>query len=99
MKKKKREEKDEDGGADEFTVPKDKPSIGDGTKRKTQPSWWEADGSHGSTSAHLFGKKKREEMKNPAMRNTLRCGPNEQEIRVNAAMSSKRKQNHQKKRK
>ena len=70
MKKKKR--KDEDGGADEFTVPKDKPSIGDGTKRKTQPSWWEADGSHGSTSAQLFGKKKREEMKNPAMRNTLR---------------------------
>ncbi|CAL6360849.1 unnamed protein product [Bathycoccus prasinos] len=99
MKKQKREEKDEDGGADEFTVPKDKPSIGDGTKRKTQPSWWEADGSHGSTSAHLFGKKKREEMKNPAMRNTLRCGPNEQEIKVNAAMSSKRKQNHQKKRK
>ena len=99
MKKKKIEEKDEDGGADEFTVPKDKPSIGDGTKKKTQLSWWEADGSHGSTSAQLFGKKKREEMKNPAMRNTLRCGPNEQEIKVNAAMSSKRKQNHQKKRK
>ena len=82
-KNKKVEENDEDKG-DEFTVPKDKPSIGDGSKKKKQPSWWEEGASNRNTTTPLFVKKKREEMKNPAMRDMLRCGPNDEEIQINA---------------
>ena len=89
-KNKKVEENDEDKG-DEFTVPKDKPSIGDGSKKKKQPSWWEEGASNRNTTTPLFVKKKREEMKNPAMRDMLRCGPNDEEIQINAAKMEKKK--------
>ena len=96
-KKSKKTEEENDGGDDEFTVPKDKPSVGDGVaKKKKQPGWWEASGSNASSSTPLFGKKKREEMKNPAMRDALRCGPDDEEI-INAAKMEKKEKKEPKK--
>ena len=96
-KKNKKAEEENDGGDDEFTVPKDKPSVGDGVaKKKKQPGWWEAGGSNASSSTPLFGKKKREEMKNPAMRDALRCGPDDEEI-INAAKMEKKEKKEPKK--
>ena len=85
--KEEREDKD-DAADDEFTVPQNKPSIGE--MKKKAPAWWEQ--QDGGTKIGA-GRKKREEMKNPAMRNNLRCGPDDEEIqnrKVHTAAAEKK---------